>query len=277
MVCLMCETQKLSIMGQTMRLYRRGRQFVRFTVLKMRSNLNEMLQRIGVYKYKQLSDEESVDFLLNNKEVGIVRFGNSELSYVAGCEKDNQVQNVQLRKKLVDILENHPSKTSYEVGLPLDATILSGTSKRKVRRSIWDRAPRVVVQIYAKRDYEYLSAFLFRLLNVASDDKNKYVEKLKTLFEGRDIIYVGPNTGRNADIWNGIRPKEIVSIPEANAFDIFDEIKNIVTEKAQNYEKPLVLVVAGITATALSAELNENGITTYDLGQITRHVKACIN
>lgn len=260
-----------------MKLYRRVAQFFRFRNLKVRSYVNRTFQRMGIYKYRQLSDEESLDYLLLNKNVGIVRFGNSELSYVAGLRKDNQKQDNFLRKRLVYILKQHPKKASYVVGFPLDATILSGGSSRKVRNSLWDKAPRIVVQVFARTDYVYLSPFLFRLKNVVVSDKERYLKKLEKLFEDRNIIYVGPSTGRNSRIWDGINPKVVIDIPESDAFDLYEKVKNKVAEEALKFHDPLVLVVAGITATVLSAELNELGVTTYDLGQVSRHVEAIMN
>lgn len=260
-----------------MKSYRRCVQLLLFIPLKGRSCINRTLQRVNFYKYRQLSDEESLDYLLSNKNVGIVRFGNSELSYAAGSRKDNQKQNRVLREKLTSILKHHHKAVSYVVGFPLDATILVENSSRTVKRSIWDRAPRMVVQAFAKTDYIYLSQFLFRLKNVITSDREKYLNKLRELFANRDIIYVGPEVGRNSSIWGSIKPTVVINIPENNAFDFYEKILKEVKKEARKVDDPLVLVVAGITGTALSADLNETGITTYDLGQLSRHVRESIH
>lgn len=256
-----------------MKGYLRIKKGIRLRAIYLLSKAIACTQKIGLREYQQLSDDETIDFLLKNKNVGIVRFGNSELSYIAGNDIKHQVQDERLRSKLVYILQNHSAIKSYRVGLPLDATILFGTSNRRIVESLWSSTPRHVVQIYAKNKYVYLSPFVFRLKNVVTEDKKKYINYLAALFDGRDVIYVGPSAGRNSQVWNKIVVKEFISIPEKNAFNIFDEIKLDVTRRSQKYTNPLVLIVAGITATALSSELNESGILAYDLGQMTRHIK----
>lgn len=257
-----------------MRVYARAVRFFRLRALKLRVSYDRIFQGTGLYEYRQLSDDESLDFLLKNRNIGIVRFGNSELTYAAGGLKDNQKQNASLRRKLVHILKAHHEMKSYAVGLPLDATIMSHASSRKVTQSIWKGTPKDVVQLYAKKDYVYLSPFLFRLRDVVTADMQQYINKLRALFADRDIIYVGPKSGRNSDIWDGIQPKRIIYVPESNAYDLFDQIKEEVKQEAIQFDCPLVLIVAGITATALSAELNEFGLPTYDLGQLSRHEKS---
>ena len=56
----------------------------------------------------------------------------------------------------------------------------------------------------------------------------------------------------------------------------FDEIISQIRLLSKNYKNPLVVVVGGTTAAALSYELNMTNITCYDFGQFNRFYKQSI-
>ena len=79
--------------------------------------------------------------------------------------------------------------------------------------------------------------------------------------------------GKNRNFPDFMAPSEILKIPEKNAFDQFESIITQIKNVCANYKDPLVIIVAGITASVISYELNISNITCYDFGQYDRIYK----
>ena len=70
---------------------------------------------------------------------------------------------------------------------------------------------------------------------------------------------------------------EFLQIPEKNAFEKFQQILKEIKELCEKYNNPLVVIVGGTTASAISYELNISNITCYDFGQYFRLYKKFLN
>ena len=237
------------------------------------SSENKFFNSKKLIKDNALSDRETILHLKNNPRTGIIRFGNSELGLIVGNSAKTQEYNHKLKNILVDICFNYNSinNKKYLITLPLD------TSKRKGVPSWYPgRAAKWAMKFLVKKNQKY-GTHCFRITEVIDDDMDSYIGLIKNLFLNRDIVYVGPLDGKNPDIPKFITPKEVLKIPEKNAFEqtenIITQIKNI----CKNYKDPLVGVVGGITACAISYELNMSNITCYDFGQYERLYKKYIN
>ena len=115
---------------------------------------------------------------------------------------------------------------------------------------------------YIQKKGTYGSAFCFRILSVLDEDKNEYVKILLSLFEDKDIIYVGGGE----PFPNLIQVKDFIQTPPTNAFTAYEQIFGAIQKKIKQYPNPVVILSCGITATALSAELNGMRILAYDVG-----------
>lgn len=219
-----------------------------------------------------LSDRETILFLKQNPRTGIIRFGNSELGIIIGNSPKTQSYNQNLKNRLIKICNDYDffNYKRYLIGFPLD------TKNRGVPSWYPGRGAKWVMRFLIKKRQKYASSHCFRISEVVDDDMNGYIGLIKSLFLNREIVYVGPLEGKNFDIPKFIAPKKILKIPEKNAFEkveiIITQIKNI----CKNYKNPLVVVVGGITACAISYELNISNITCYDFGQYERLYKKYI-
>lgn len=224
-----------------------------------------------------LSDRQTILYLKNNPKVGIIRYGNSELGLIAGNSPRTQIYNKKLGKKLVNICHFYDSNTNkkYLLALPLDNLLSSQSnySKRSIPNWYPGLAAKWAMRFLVKRNQIYGSPFCFRILNVIDEDMENYIQLIQSLFINRKIIYVGPLQGKNPDIPEFISPSDIIKIPERNAFDKFDLIISKIKNLCSNYENPLVVIVGGTTASAISFELNISNITCYDFGQYNRLYK----
>ncbi|MBI4763553.1 MAG: DUF1792 domain-containing protein, partial [Deltaproteobacteria bacterium] len=115
---------------------------------------------------------------------------------------------------------------------------------------------------YVQNKRIYGSAFCFRILSVLDEDKNDYVKILRSLFEEKEVIFVG-----GGEPFPGlVKVRAFIQTPLVNAFDEYHGLLAEIQAQVMSFSKPCVLLSCGITATALSAELNAMGITAYDVG-----------
>lgn len=217
-----------------------------------------------------LSDRETILHLKKNPKIGIIRYGNSELGLLIGNSPKTQKYNKKLKNLLIETFKNYNSITNnkYLLAIPLDF------SKRK---SVPDWYPgkfaKLAMKLLVSKKQIYGSAFCFRICDVLDEDIEEYIKLVKSLFLNRDIIYVGPLTGKNEEIPNFITPVEVLKIPEKDAFEKFDDIVSQIKKLCTNYKDPLVVIVGGVTASVISYKLNISNITCYDFGQYLRLYK----
>jgi hypothetical protein len=228
--------------------------------LTIAKNLGRNLHRLRNYTQAQFLTDRQTLLLIKEKNVGISRFGDGELSYLSGYSFPHQKQDAVLRKKLIEILENYHEASPYLIGLPYDI-LFNQHQKRNLPETVWNSAKYSLFP-YVQHKRVYGSAFCFRMMTVLDEDKKEYAKILLSLFEEKDIIFVG-----GGEPFPGlIQVKAFIRTPPANAFDKYYELLADIHEKVKSFNHPRVLLSCGITATALSAELNTMGIPAYDVG-----------
>ncbi len=218
-----------------------------------------------------MSDEEVLLYLKNNKK-GIVRYGSGENGYLVGYPRPHQKHDKRLEKKTKDILKNWKkdlNENNYLLTLPLDSVLGVNWEERNLQGKVWRGVMSYSLLPFLKKNHVYGSPFCFRLKDAIYKNKERYVSLIKDLFKDKDIIYVGPE--KEFEVM--FEPVEFIKIPPKDVFDRYEELKNEIKEKAKKYNDPLVVITAGVAATALSAELNDEGILTYDAGSIFRWYK----
>ena len=231
--------------------------YVWLTIIK---NLALHCSRIPNYKSCQfLTDRQTLLFLKEEKK-GIARFGDGELSYLTGYSFPHQKQEAVLRKKLIEILETYHESSPLLVGLPYDI-LFNHHEKRNLPKTVWNSAKYSMFP-YIRQKMTYGSAFCFRMMAVLDDDKEEYSKILLSLFEDKDIIFIGSG----APYPGLIQIKAFIQTPPVNAFDEYSQLIANIQDKVKTFKNPCVLLSCGITATALSAELNAMGILAYDVG-----------
>ena len=97
----------------------------------------------------------------------------------------------------------------------------------------------------------------------------KYIEKIKEIWEKRDVLIVeGSRTrmGIGNDLFINAKTIRRIICPDKNAFQKYDEILNKVLKHTERND--LVLCAMGPTATVLAYDLAKKGIQALDLGHI---------
>lgn len=238
---------------------------------------NKLIKPYQIINKNFLTDRQTILHLKNNPKVGIIRNGNSELGLIVGNSPRTQKYNKELKNKLIKICRSYTSfqMKKYLLALPLDSLVKDHDSyfKRNIPKWYPGTASRWAMRFLVKSNQIYASPFCFRIFNVIDDDIDGYIKLIKSLFIDRKIIYVGPLEGKNPDIPDFISPAAIIKIPEKNAFEKFDFILSQIKDLCKKFKDPLVIIVGGITASAISYELNIANITCYDFGQYNRLYK----
>ena len=240
-----------------------------------------LLSRLPLYifslfaKLNYLSDDETLDFLLS-KEIGITRFGNSELAFISGSSIKHQVFDPLLRNKLLHILDEVSNQNHCLVSLPIDVTIRRRGTQRFYSKSVWRFSLCIITGSYVKSKYIYGSPFVFRSKDIVVANKSTFLSSLELLFSNKSIMFIGPKFGRNSGLPDFIKPDYYCYIPESNAFSQYDRLRVEAISFANTHPDHLILIVAGITATALSYELSMLGVLAYDFGQFNRHFEESI-
>jgi hypothetical protein len=233
--------------------------------LTITKNLALNLGQLRNYrKCQYLSDRQTLLYLKDH-QIGITRFGDGEAGYLSGYSFSHQKQNPDLRIKLVEILKTYDHKSPFLIGFPYDI-FFNRYVERNTSKNYWNSAKYSLLP-YVKKEYAYGSAFCFRLPIVIDDDKKEYAQFFISLFLNKDIIFVG-----RAEPYPGlISPKCMIKTPPTDAYDEYDQLKETITKRTKEFENPCVLLSCGITATALSADLNRLGILAYDVGLCFTH------
>lgn len=214
-----------------------------------------------------LSDRETIRYLQNNN-VGIARYGDGELAYLSGGgtshEQSSPQLSNQIRKNLIKY-DDEKSKKEYVLGLPISVTLDNKFKQRNGSKDYWQYYKKYSMMPLLKKDVIYASPFCFRMDSIDHDDFEGHLKDIQSLFKDKDVIYVSDGKDlQSVDI------SEHIEIPSENAFEYYNRIRNEIIETATNYDNTLVLLSAGVTATAMSVELNEEGILTYDIGKLYR-------
>ena len=237
--------------------------------------------------FRFLTDTETLNFLIDNS-CGLCRFGNSELSYIAGRDVRHQRQVTRLRKLLIEVITDYnqagPEALGMLLCLPLDMTVERDYFNRSAfsaaqghyRADIWRRSPLQVIRKMAKQGTLYGASHAFRLKDcVPEGTLMNHAAGFLGLLRSRPSIYVGPWADKK--IVSELLPNtDFVGIPATDAFNEFDRLLERIRVLHASKPGSHVLITAGLTGTVLSYELNKGGIKALDIGQSVRHLGATI-
>jgi hypothetical protein len=120
-------------------------------------------------------------------------------------------------------------------------------------------------------DKTYSDATIF-LKSTNYDDNSYYFNKLKEIWNNKNVIFVTSLVGRldiEHNLFDNIANKEVISVPEENAFAEYDRIYSECLKKSKSN---LFLLSAGFTATLLAHDLAKQGYQAIDIGHITHNL-----
>ncbi len=215
-----------------------------------------------------LTNEETVDYILKNSS-SVVRFGEGEVQLMNGGNLDFQIYDPILAEKMLKVLSVQ-STEQFVVCVP-DVFHDLGRFRLPVR--LWWKQHLQRYQQFYREKYTsgwYGSAFISRPYMdwKRGTVSNLYFEKLKQIWNGRDLLIVEGRYSRSGvgnDLFDNARSVQRILCPSQNAFSVYEEIKACTEQYADG---KMVLVMLGPTAKVLAYDLFLDGYRALDLGHI---------
>lgn len=202
---------------------------------------------------------ETLDLLLQGNS--IARFGDGELRLACGQSVGHQEATPELTKELCEILWE---PTKCLVGIPYVDQI-------SPLAHVWyNYNLKKFTKLY-NPEKQYYSAFISRPDSAPWIDSPEYWEKIKGLWQGKDIIAVGgsPKGFRMGELEQETNSVQFIqTLPE----QAYSEIDNIEKEIGTDTSK-VVLLAVGATATVLAHRLSKKGFQALDLGHLSMFMR----
>lgn len=228
---------------------------------------------------KVLDSRQTIEYIKQNR-CSISRFGDGEISlvlkHVFGEEFHSNFQtfNPALAQRLADIMSYKEPVANHIAGLPA-CGFGFGTYRFKWNiAEYWNRYMYTYIdQILKLTDCSrtYCDTNFTRFYMDYSETSwcKEYVEGLKSIWAGRNIIFVEGETtrlGAGNDLFSTANSIRRILCPPKNAFDKYDEIKNAIRKHAS--KEDLLICALGMTATVMTYDLAKEGFQALDLGHI---------
>ncbi len=115
---------------------------------------------------------------------------------------------------------------------------------------------------------KYYSSDITRFYSKYKDKSgvSKYIQKLKELWEGRDILIIEGEKSRSGvgnDLFKDVKSIKRILCPAKHAFRVYDKILNAALKIDKKY---LVLIALGPSASVLAYDLCKYGYQAIDIG-----------
>ena len=242
-----------------------------------------LLSEIGVDRFRQvfkqeelfdisvMSIDETLDELMKT-EKSLIRFGDGEFHIMNGYNIAFQEYNEELAIGMKEILLT-ANQEEMLLCMPEVFKAFRGEFPLDYNSEIfWKKELDRYADFFQEycQSKTYGSAFISRPYIYSKDKTRAFdqFEKMKQLFEGKDLLIVEGATSRSGvgnDLFDKASSIKRIICPSHNAFSKIKEIKESILEHS---EGRLILLMLGPTAKVLAYQLTQQGYRTLDLGHI---------
>lgn len=212
--------------------------------------------------------DETLDFILANS-CSVIRFGDGEFCLMDGKSIAYQPYHPDLALSLQRIV-NTESSNKRIICIPDIFNSLAHYNN--FAQSFWAGYLKDYRWLYEKvcQASWYGSATISRPYIDWQDKSHseRWFNKLKKLWEGKDILIVEGETSRSGvgnDLFTNAKSIKRIIGPSKNAYAKIEEIRQAII---RNVEERLILLMLGPTAKVLAWELSELGHRAIDIGHI---------
>ena len=242
-----------------------------------------LLSEIGVDRFRQVFKQEelfdisvmSIDetlYELMKTEKSLIRFGDGEFNIMNGYSIAFQEYNEELARGMKEILLT-ANQEEMLLCMPEVFKTFRGEFPLDYNSEIfWKKELDRYADFFKEycQSKTYGSAFISRPYIYSKDKTRAFdqFEKMKQLFEGKDLLIVEGATSRSGvgnDLFDKANSIKRIICPSHNAFSKIKEIKENILEYS---EGRLILLMLGPTAKVLAYQLTQQGYRTLDLGHI---------
>ena len=209
--------------------------------------------------------------VISRDKLSVSRFGDGEFSVMHHADSSRfQDRNPALTKKMEEVLTVPISK--HLVCIPY---FMRNRSPYRFHTRFFVQGFLLKhfnkdVRPFLRTDYQYGDSQFTRFY-MMMEDKSKtaeIVEKIKSLWDKRDILIVEGENGRlgvGNDLLDNTKSIKRIIAPSKNAFSLYEEILDAAREHGKNR---LILISLGMTATCLAYDLAKEGFWAIDIGQV---------
>lgn len=219
----------------------------------------------------KIIDVESTVNLICDEKKSLARFGDNEFELMCGRLRVNyqdvddklagrlkEVLNSDEDNLLIAIADNYGSLEKYTDEAAGDIRAYMSREVRKNHMELLDLSR------------QYYNAYLSRPYIIFRDKENaeSRFKNIKRIWDDKDVLIVeGEHTrfGVGNKLLNNARNIERIIVPDKNAFQRYDEMKEFVCKYG---EGKLILAIIGPTATVLAYDLAKEGYWIIDIGQL---------
>ena len=212
--------------------------------------------------------DETLDYILEHQS-SIARFGDGEAAIMLGQSINYQKYDPNLAEELKFIF-NQESSPTLVIGL--QEGLKNRFSFVPDALAFWRQYLEDYEEFYLEycKNSWYGSTFISRpYIDFLDKSKAKsQFEKLKKLWEGRDILIVegyASRSGVGNDLFDGAKSIKRIICPSRHAYDKKNEIMEAIMNHADGR---LVLLMLGPTAKVLAYELAIKGMQAIDIGHV---------
>lgn len=235
---------------------------------KMSSLLDRLNYTFNLPKISVQSTEQTLNLILNDS-IKVVRFGDGEFDLIEGKSITYQQGSPQLSKQLRDVLFSENEKLLVcvpdffeNISRYTDSSIKFWKHDIRERERLYKEianTPRVFGSAQISRPY----------INLRDKSISKrYFEKLKQIWENKDILIVEGETSRSGvgnDLFDNAKSIKRIICPSKNAYSKLREIES----KIQYFkENRLILLMLGPTAKIAIADLVNIKNQMIDIGHL---------
>ena len=256
--------------------------FLRKDIEKMKSAIR-LFSEIGAARFNQefkqealfdisvMSIDETLDELLKT-EKSLIRFGDGEFNIMNGYSIAFQEYNEELARGMKEILLT-ANQEEMLLCMPEVFKAFRGEFPLDYNSEIfWKKELDRYADFFQEycQSKTYGSAFISRPYIYSKDKTRAFdqFEKMKQLFEGKDLLIVEGATSRSGvgnDLFDKANSIKRIICPSHNAFS---KIKEIIEKILEHSEGRLILLMLGPTAKVLAYQLTQQGYRALDLGHI---------
>ena len=242
-----------------------------------------LLSEIGVDRFRQvfkqeelfdisvMSIDETLDELMKT-EKSLIRFGDGEFNIMNGYSIAFQEYNEELARGMKEILLT-ANQEEMLLCMPEVFKTFRGEFPLDYNSEIfWKKELDRYADFFKEycQSKTYGSAFISRPYIYSKDKTRAFdqFEKMKQLFEGKDLLIVEGVTSRSGvgnDLFDKANSIKRIICPSYNAFSKIQEIREKILE---HVEGRLILLMLGPTAKVLAYQLSQLGYRALDLGHI---------
>lgn len=204
-----------------------------------------------------MNNYDSLD-LIQSKKMSVIRFGDGEFDIIRGRDIPYQDYNPKLATKMKGLILKG-NTNNVLICLP-DVFQNINRYNKKCRHYYYElffyQNSKFLKEI-EKTKNKYGSTFVSRPYIDLKDKKNskKYFKKLKSLWQGKDILIVEgkyTRSGEGNDLFANAKSISRIIVPSKNAFNKKTEIEQAIRKYAEN---KLILLMVGPTAKIIVSDL----------------------